>query len=531
MTIRMGVYNGRKNVAPKGIEWKTNMLSVTPHGDFSPVNPQFVLSTLYDVNYGWYTFNGKTYYGYVDVSTLTKGGYIYSFTLDPLTTAWNAGCVTGNQFVKYGPKGRSRGSWATHPVLNQYELDSRCLKVTKPEVITADFSGDTQNMWVVLVVSDPSTATYNGTAVNPTVLPAGTAVYVMDPVAFNYFVGQLAAAGTFSAEGQPLQALIPDLSQRLAESILNVYAVPHDDLPGIFEPLPKNDDGVSCIPLRFYEDTVLGIGTTVREYKIAMGSQNCKRVAFNAQKKSYYVDRTISITDNNVTEFTRSSFHGSGKIVVPDCGTLEFTPTTLDFGIFNHGNSSHGISKAGFRTFMDFVGGHKTCYLLINGNLVKDVYFTCSYPCLLPVATFDYNLSNLIPRLTQSATSAMSGSEIPAVQAVTGAFEVAGAVINNTGNYSVTGATGGTTLMTSRQNPYFKYIYNQEWDLNDFHNYMGYPCNSIINLGDSTQYLSGYSYVQTENASLPHKGFPDYVIKGAEDALNNGAYLSDSINN
>ena len=125
----------------------------------------------------------------------------------------------------------------------------------------------------------------------------------------------------------------------------------------------------------------------------------------------------------------------------------------------------------------------------------------------------------------------MSGSEIPAVQAVTGAFEVAGAVINNTGNYSVTGATGGTTLLTSRQTPFFKYIYNQEWDLNDFHNYMGYPCNSIINLGDSTQYLSGYSYIQTENASLPHNGFPDYIIRGAEDALNSGVYFSNSINN
>lgn len=529
MNIRMGVYNGRKNVGPKAIDWKTSPTAVTPYGEFNPVNPQFLLSTLYDVNYGQYYFNGKTYYGYIDVSTLTKGGYIYSFTVDPLTTAWNGGCITGNQFVKYGPKGRSRGSWATHPVNNQYELDSRCLKVTKPEVITADFSGDTQNMKVIVVTSDPSTATYGGSAVEPTVLPAGVAVYAMKPSEFNYFALQMARAGTIT-EGA--EALIPDLSQRLSECILNIYAVPTEDLPPIFTNLPISDSGVPYIPLNFYEDLVAGIATSVRTYQLEMGANTtCKRVAFNAQKKSYYVDRTVSISASDLKNFTRSSFNGAGKIVIPDCGTLEFTPTTTKFNVFSYDSSNNGISTVGFRTFMDFTGGHKTCYLLINGNLIDDVYFTSTYPCLLPLSTFDYNLSSLIPRITQSATSAMSSSEIPAVQAVTGAFELAGAVINNTGNYSVTGATGGTTLLTSRQTPFFKYIYNQEWDLNDFHNYMGYPCNSIINLGDSTQYLSGYSYIQTENASLPHKGFPDYIIKGAEDALNSGVYFSNSINN
>lgn len=81
---------------------------VVPYGAFNPNGASFRLDVLLDVNYAKFTYNGHDYYGYVDVSTDSKGLYNYSITTDPLTTAWYAGCFNSSNICKYSDYGTGK---------------------------------------------------------------------------------------------------------------------------------------------------------------------------------------------------------------------------------------------------------------------------------------------------------------------------------------------------------------------------------------------------------------------------------------
>lgn len=99
MKVTLYKYIGDSDTANKLLRKCTVIYDkeVIPYGAFNPNGASFRLDTLHDVNYAKFTYNSHDYYGYVDVSTDSKGIYNYSITTDPLTTAWYAGCFnTGN---------------------------------------------------------------------------------------------------------------------------------------------------------------------------------------------------------------------------------------------------------------------------------------------------------------------------------------------------------------------------------------------------------------------------------------------------
>ena len=107
MKVTLYKYTGDSDTANKLLKQCTVVYNkeVIPYGAFNPNGASFRLDTLHDVNYAKFTYNSHDYYGYVDVSTDSKGIYNYSITTDPLTTAWYAGCFNVGNKVLYSDYG------------------------------------------------------------------------------------------------------------------------------------------------------------------------------------------------------------------------------------------------------------------------------------------------------------------------------------------------------------------------------------------------------------------------------------------
>ena len=107
MQVTLYKYIGDSDTANKLLRDCTVIYNkeVIPYGAFNPNGASFRLDTLHDVNYAKFTYNSHDYYGYVDVSTDSKGLYNYSITTDPLTTAWYAGCFNVGNKVLYSDYG------------------------------------------------------------------------------------------------------------------------------------------------------------------------------------------------------------------------------------------------------------------------------------------------------------------------------------------------------------------------------------------------------------------------------------------
>lgn len=107
MKVTLYRYIGDSDTANKLLKQCTVIYNkeVIPYGAFNPNGASFRLDTLHDVNYAKFTYNSHDYYGYVDVSTDSKGIYNYTITTDPLTTAWYAGCFNVGNVCKYSDYG------------------------------------------------------------------------------------------------------------------------------------------------------------------------------------------------------------------------------------------------------------------------------------------------------------------------------------------------------------------------------------------------------------------------------------------
>lgn len=107
MLITLYKYTGDSDTANKLLRNCTVIYNkeVVPYGSFNPNGAAFRLDVLLDVNYAKFTYNGHDYYGYVNVSTDSKGLYTYTITTDPLTTAWYAGCFNVGNKVLYSDYG------------------------------------------------------------------------------------------------------------------------------------------------------------------------------------------------------------------------------------------------------------------------------------------------------------------------------------------------------------------------------------------------------------------------------------------
>ena len=149
MKITLYRYIGDSDTANKLLKQCTVIYDkeVVPYGAFNPNGASFRLDTLHDVNYAKFTYNSHDYYGYVDVSTDSKGIYNYSITTDPLTTAWYAGCFNVGNICAYS----DYGTLLTKDQRLSY--DEPVVYTIKPQEVSTVQTA--YNSWYVITVLTP----------------------------------------------------------------------------------------------------------------------------------------------------------------------------------------------------------------------------------------------------------------------------------------------------------------------------------------------------------------------------------------
>ena len=149
MQVALYKYIGDSDTANKLLRDCTVIYNkeVVPYGAFNPNGAAFRLDVLHDVNYGKFTYNGHDYYGYVNVSTDSKGLYNYSITTDPLTTAWYAGCFNVGNVCDYSDYGTLL---IKDP---RVAYDNPVVYTIKPEEVSTIQTA--YNSWYVITVLTP----------------------------------------------------------------------------------------------------------------------------------------------------------------------------------------------------------------------------------------------------------------------------------------------------------------------------------------------------------------------------------------
>lgn len=537
LEVYLYMYNGRDNVANKIFKTQAALdengnnigpLNITPYGEINSQGFQFIADQLYRCNYCKYQFGGLTYYAYVKVDTYTNGAYIYTTTVDPLTTAYSAGCLNSEQYCIRSPRGRNTGP-ILGDVTRQLELDPLCRQLAESEIVRRDFVANYKDMYIVMVTSQPTVS----------VGVAATGTYVMTPEAYVNFLDAFARYGTPSADDPETIIISAELQEKAINSIIRIYAIPQVDVDT--SRLNVTED----VLLTVIEDTVLGLNVAARSLIITVRTGIVWTIGNFGSK--YGTTNTVNV---GLSSLTPAQYIGKGEIVIPDLGVLEFTPQML--GITN-------IDTVGYSTYVDFEGGTRIAYLNVNGIEYKEVSTSAPYPVMIPMSAYAYNYSNLIPQLssmsssmTGSSSEALSPTTVPsgytlngvqggasgasgasgavaaggvALAGVTGAIALASTIINNQASYKITGRTGGTTILTSQAKSLFKFIYFPQWGVEDTQLYFGKPTYQIINLQSSSDMNRGYGYFQTSGCSLPSNGLPRDIIAAANAIIDSGAYL------
>ena len=530
LKVKIYMYNGRDNVGAKIYKTQPALdengntissLSITPYGEINSQGFQFITDKLYRCNYCQYDFGGLTYYAYVKVDTYTNGAYLYTTTVDPLTTAYYAGCMNSKQYCVRSPRGRNTG-----PILgnieNQLELDPLCHQLAKPEIIRTSFANSYQDMYVVMVTSQPNE--YSGVA--------GVGTYVMSPESYTIFIDKFSRYGTISAD-DPLSVIVtPQVQEKAISSILKVYMIPKTDVKlSILRP-------TDVIYLSFVDDLVAGLSVATRSITIDMEGEVVYAAPGAVVGGGGGVTHTVL---SDLGTLTPAQYVGKGSIIIPDLGMLQFSPQMLDIPV---------ITSVGYTTYVDYDGGTRIAYLVVNGIEYKEVSISAHYPIVIPFSSYVYNYQNLIQQLSsfsgsmtgyaQESLSPKTNSQAPknakaagdtigkgniALAVVSEAAALANSIIANEASYNVTGTTGGSTIMTSDMKTLFKFIYFPQWDVTNIQLFYGKITNQIINLNSADDKNAGYGYFQTSGCSLPTNGLPREIIAAANSILDSGAYL------
>ena len=174
---------------------------VVPYGAFNPNGASFRLDVLYDVNYAKFTYNGHDYYGYVYVSTDSKGLYNYSISTDPLTTAWYAGCFNSSNKVLYSDYG------------DNLLFDNRAKYKDGINILNININPLRKEYYIILVVRHLSPETDNTQT-----LITNAVVYLFE------------TCGDFSRFAGLLYSLSPEDQKKYIPSIISLYCVPKNTI-------------------------------------------------------------------------------------------------------------------------------------------------------------------------------------------------------------------------------------------------------------------------------------------------------------
>lgn len=466
---------------------------VIPYGSFNPNGASFRLDTLHDVNYAKFTYNSHDYYGYVDVSTDSKGIYTYSITTDPLTTAWYAGCFnTGNKCL-YSDSG------------SNLLFDGRAKYedyVNKSIVQLADFSNSDYDVIMVVrsaVVSPTSTMPQNA-AFNTYWFTFGTF--------YNFYLSLLDKDDAWQKKYVP--------------SIVALYMVPHNSINSSLFGSPV-DDSVSLTAMAgstTKSDDITVIVDTPEPSSGSVQIHYTTRIMFvtlTNQDYSQYVSTTLNYPLTSTRQKTSFKLHVFG------CGDFNFTYADVSNG--------QSITNIGYRIAYDFIGGTQTAYLVVNDVIKKDYCIQAQIPLMFPI-NYDSSIvrsDRLISGLLSSGISMYTSvATIKPSNVIQTIGNVAQQGINaanqimdynfdvNNGAQSTVGSLGNTTELVTKYGSYLTITEMVPHNLADIQAKFGKPDGLVRVVGNLT------GWVQTEACHLPSNGLAFNIVTQAEVASNVG---------
>ena len=523
MRITLYRYIGDSDVANKLLKQCTVVYDkeVIPYGAFNPNGASFRLDTLHDVNYGKFTYNSHDYYGYVDVSTDSKGIYNYSITTDPLTTAWYAGCFNVGNICKYSDYGTllTTDDRATHN--GGYSWITKSWN-------NNDIVQPSEDDWYFLTILTPQPLVQNWTTNTP--------LFTTYMMKYNVY-----------AEFVKLFLLASDEDQKkYAPSIVGIYITKSYETIDASSFLAATDNKIqlwaimqgerlsSLVPLNLQISKTVG---TIYRYDLTYEDQSLWKIY---GRHDITLDEPITVSPLNLeTQF---------QLHVPDCGDIKFGLSAIT----PHQSTPYVIKSIGYAKQYDFVSGIAMAYLVINGvdgypnaDIHKEYNIT-SPISLVPPFVYDGSIIDWQQaksrKLAASVSVAQQGigliaqfgaaatnpalAPITAGQVVSGFSNILQTTFNTVNEidhlkwqqsnetWSTLGGAGGSVDYS--QKPWVCAICHLPHNLADIQGKFGKPDGLVRVVGN----LKGW--VQTEACHLPSNGLPFDIVSAAEKASDNG---------
>ena len=537
MKVTLYKYTGDSDTANKLLKQCTVIYNkeVIPYGAFNPNGASFRLDTLHDVNYGKFTYNSHDYYGYVDVSTDSKGIYNYSITTDPLTTAWYAGCFNVGNICKYSDYGTLL---IEDPRATADSENTWLIKTFNPFKELTPAFGD----WYVVTILN-SKIENQSTKINNPIFSS----YAMNGTDFNEFMTIFQG---WSGEDQ----------YKYAPSIVGIYSV-----RGYEFGFAKVITGLSTKVIKLYSLTAPGASDKVEgitSKPINLTSGTAYRIDEKVSGQSYWSSCggfNISTVGQDLPDYpgqpivaTPSNLNTQFVLHIPDCGDIKFTlRNILEYKYYDH-EEGFSIYSIGYKKYYVFISGVFKAYLVINDSMGSAATNT------LPQYSINATLPNRLPMLydsslqdwrsaknslitsgvgfatsvaatvgTAAATVATGGAAAPALVAAGTSLVGATAGLANSINsfehqkFQDENATASTTCgaggsVDFAETPWLIGWFHNSHNLADIQGKFGKPDGLVRVVGNMT------GWVQTEACHLPSNGLPFDIVTAAEQLANNG---------
>ena len=474
---------------------------VVPYGAFNPNGAAFRLDTLYDVNYAKFTYNGHDYYGFVDVSTDSKGIYNYTITTDPLTTAWYAGCFNSSNKVLYSDSGSNNKLQDTR-VAYSHGAATEYVGYFEPKGYRNRPAGSFNGNYIVMVVLN---TTYN-LKNDANTQNRAFDVYIMYDKAYVSLM-------------KDFQSYEDKKQKAYAGCIIKLYTI--SNAVGWY--LTKNLTPQTSVNFYTVNASITGVDQQTTQdiynpwiYKITFG------------EVQYYPFEGLNINNLNATNFQDSLL-----LSITDCGIISIRPTDVIETINASNITGASSSKLTFRRYYDFVGGQQSVipYITLSENSSElaniplyQYRTTTPIPSSFPFM-FDSSITNWYSVAATTTLGVMSTVANTVAQNYVGATASSiGAIGSLAGNIqeakygtaSISGSTGGSLSTVELRGDEMFFVHRTPTNINDIQAKFGKPDGLVRVISN----LKGW--VQTEACELPSNGLPFGIVKEAEKLSDKG---------
>lgn len=509
MTVTLYNYTGMDNVANKLLSrlctkvWEGD---ITTYGAFTPRGGVFRLSNLYQCNYCTFQYDGITYYANVDISTDSKGLYVYTCTTDSLATCFYKGCMNSVQFYKYVSDWTELAPHWSWNLLDLYTYDNRItfqnIKYIEQIEIEPRQGESVNDVWYVMCVLDYDSNQFNREG--PSVI-----TYAMNHAAYVDLLEKKISKVTF----------VPYAAQ-----IRACYVVPSIHITG---PQPAVDH------ITFYRPAEDMGGSTIdltpNRWDVPSGGR-----CLNISARSSYSRREKRQIDFDITP---NNMWQTQCMHVQDVGDIYFTFADVYMDLFP--DTRGVIQRAGYDLTYNFTDGIMTALLRINDVTFPEYSVTARIPyqvsiwCdsyLKDMKSVQYQFMNNALNVGANIANSNYGGAV--MSSANGAVSISEAVYQE----QKRDALAPTTVMGNASNSMdnalnrssYLRITSLENNASSVKSLFGQMLFGKFNIYQFDPSGPANGYHMTQVCNLPNNGLPKYIVQEANGRCDAGYIIAPS---